>query len=426
MCATCARSAVRTSRYRLSCSVLIGSLLDGRVCRGCGSSSNASSQPVGKAASPKGGKQSPTGAAAGTPKGQHELKADAIVPVPATPPVEKKQLIGRESRNGTESLHGQAVHAAVGGPTGVTCDSNHAHPATVWCRACETNLCDEDDARIHALGGKHEHHLRTVLATGEPRKHTKHEAGGAPPHQPTEPTGKFVIRENPAPSKPSDHPAHPHHHGDDSPAHAQAGSPHHAAASPGSAEKAKYTVAQFHPPPSNNHASSGASSASPAGSAAPHVSSHGASDRVQRSTSGTSLNQITQAQLSALSGPELDALWKRYDKNMDGVLQRAEVKALADDVIHRVIQLVKEDLQRQHPDISAADLHERVEEEKLFRLPGKSEAETAHEMKRRLAKTLDLNQDGKITKTEYVMQWNAFADGVFTEQKTGELGCSIM
>jgi len=96
--------------------------------------------------------------------------------------------------------------------------------------------------------------------------------------------------------------------------------------------------------------------------------------------------------------------------------------------VARLIQLVRDDLLRERPELQhdPARLDALVEKEKLFVLPGKNAKQSQQELARQLAETLDINGDGRVSMQEYLMQWNEFASDVFQLKKDGAIACSIM
>jgi hypothetical protein len=297
-----------------------------------------------------------------------------------------------------------AQSSAAAAAVALPCDSDPSHTATVWCASCESNWCDACDERVHAAT-RCEQHARTTLATGATRKNRHGHA--ADEEEPEQPKTKFVVKSSPvSPRAASDH-----------------SSPHSAQAVSGPPDqRSKFVVGKFAQP-------------APA-AAAPEVEHRPGSDtlasgttvgalRIQH-TDGPALSHITEDHLGRLGAPELEALWYRFDKDRNNVLGRGEVQQLAEEVIERVVQLVKDDLSRQHPNMTPREIDERAEEEKWFVLPGRNRKETVAEMKRRLSEALDLNKDGRITRQEYTLCWNKFAKSVFVLEEKGEIACAIM
>lgn len=119
-------------------------------------------------------------------------------------------------------------------------------------------------------------------------------------------------------------------------------------------------------------------------------------------------------------------LWNVYDRNHSNSLNKSELKSLADDCIDRQMKLLEDDLALKNPHLSPEQLKEKLKEERVFLVEGKSEKESRAYMRQRLLETLDLNHDGKITKQEFLVHWNAFAQEVFQLQEQGAIECSIM
>ena len=306
----------------------------------------------------------------------------------------EKQLIQRLSSEGAAAAGGapsQPAGAPKGGPTAPLCDSNAAHgAAAVWCASCEENLCASCDSNAHpaASSKPQQQHRRTPINGA---------AAGA-----DKPKSKFVVHE--AASTPAQRAAAAQSQGNNG---SSGGSS--SAALPGARQ---FTVGAFSDSPEDGNRPGSADAAKRptlhhTGSVPDMAASAGA--RVKQSSTkvpGGALSALDDDELSRMSRLELDQLWQKYDRDGNGSLGRSELRRLAEDVIARLIQLVRDDLIRCNPDLPPDQLDEKVERERLFVLPGRNMKESQKEMTRMLQATLDVNGDGKVTKIEYFAQWN--------------------
>ena len=146
------------------------------------------------------------------------------------------------------------------------------------------------------------------------------------------------------------------------------------------------------------------------------------------------IKTLELADLQHLSVDNLEHLWRQYDKDKNGTLDRKELKKLAKDCIGRTIAMCEEEIRRQQPRLTEAELKSAVEQELKFVLPGASSASKANskedvqkEMVRRLVRKLDVNGDGDVTKAELLATWNVFAKELFQMKVSeGPVNCSIM
>ena len=144
------------------------------------------------------------------------------------------------------------------------------------------------------------------------------------------------------------------------------------------------------------------------------------------------IKTLELADLQHLSGANLEMLWKQYDKDKNGTLDRSELKKLAKDCINRTIAMCEEEIRRQQPQLTENELKAAVEKELKFVLPGANEANASEKdvrkvMVKKLVRKLDVNGDGDVTKAELLATWNVFAQELFQMKVTeGPVNCSIM
>jgi hypothetical protein len=95
----------------------------------------------------------------------------------------------------------------------------------------------------------------------------------------------------------------------------------------------------------------------------------------------------------------------------NGVLDRKELKLLAQDCIDRTMKMYEDEFRRLNPNLNAAQVQKSLEKEKQFMIPGKNKQESQREIVKRLVRKLDVNGDGKgkqnILKTSF---YNLFCD----------------
>ena len=144
------------------------------------------------------------------------------------------------------------------------------------------------------------------------------------------------------------------------------------------------------------------------------------------------IKTLELSDLQHLSAENLETLWKNYDKDKNGTLDRKEMKKLAKDCIGRTIAMCEEEIRRQQPKLTENELKAAVEKELKFVLPGAAKEngkkeDVQKEMVRRLVKKLDVNGDGDVTKAELLATWNVFAKELFQiKVAEGPVNCSIM
>ena len=144
------------------------------------------------------------------------------------------------------------------------------------------------------------------------------------------------------------------------------------------------------------------------------------------------IKNLELADLQHMSSDNLDVLWKQYDKDKNGTLDRSELKKLAKDCINRTIAMCEEEIRRQQPQLKEEELKAAVEKELKFVLPGANEAGASEKdvrkvMVKKLVRKLDVNGDGDVTKAELLATWNVFAQELFQMKVSeGPVNCSIM
>ena len=144
------------------------------------------------------------------------------------------------------------------------------------------------------------------------------------------------------------------------------------------------------------------------------------------------IKSLELADLQHLSAGNLEVLWKQYDKDKNGTLDRSELKKLAKDCINRTIAMCEEEIRRQQPQLREDELKAAVEKELKFVLPGANDSNASEKdvrkvMVKKLVRKLDVNGDGDVTKAELLATWNVFAQELFQMKVTeGPVNCSVM
>ena len=144
------------------------------------------------------------------------------------------------------------------------------------------------------------------------------------------------------------------------------------------------------------------------------------------------IKTLELADLQHLSADNLEVLWKQYDKDKNGTLDRSELKKLAKDCINRTIAMCEEEIRRQQPQLREDELKAAVEKELKFVLPGANDSNASEKdvrkvMVKKLIRKLDVNGDGDVTKAELLATWNVFAQELFQMKVTeGPVNCTIM
>ena len=144
-----------------------------------------------------------------------------------------------------------------------------------------------------------------------------------------------------------------------------------------------------------------------------------------------------------LARTHITRVWEHYDENYDGVLQPAELRKLAADVVRRLTELTRDQLRGENPTASEKTLDGMLAKELRHVLPGgdggagSSGANTnvsrderaAAAVFAQLSRDLDLDHDGKVTRTEFLFQWRVTAAELMNkprQPKGGELACIIL
>jgi Ca2+-binding EF-hand superfamily protein len=121
-------------------------------------------------------------------------------------------------------------------------------------------------------------------------------------------------------------------------------------------------------------------------------------------------------------------LWSQYDTDGNGHLDKRELRALAGDVVDRILKIFADHIRARNPGMGENAVKKVVEKERVFILPGKTQDESVRELTRMLLKDLDVNKDGVVTKTELLYQWNAFSASLH-KMSTGNnqnMDCTVM
>lgn len=140
------------------------------------------------------------------------------------------------------------------------------------------------------------------------------------------------------------------------------------------------------------------------------------------------LSKFSAEQLKKLSGSELSRLWHFYASDPSDDLSNSDLKRLAAHCIDRILTLFADNIRQQQPRIRPHTLAALVEKEKYYLLPGKKKGdkEAVHNMAKHILSRIDVNKDGSISKTEFVMRWPALAEELFVLRQDGAMGCAIL
>lgn len=265
--------------------------------------------------------------------GDGDQSAAAAVAAATPPPAPKeKQKMKRLTEDQHAAPSSSSPAAVASAPA---CDSDASHDATVWCAQCEQRFCSSCDVAAHQPGPARKHqHQRSTL---------KGSSGGAA-------KSKFVLKSTAAPA---------------------AGSSADASADDDASRM--FQVGKFAHAEGTNGGGGGSThhiDTAPSKDAADMDTSVGL--RLKHAKKGAVLNALGEDELSRMNRYELELLWHKYDKDKNLVLNREELKALAADVIARVLKLIEDDLVKHNPGLTPQQIEEQIEEEKAFVLPGKN------------------------------------------------------
>lgn len=157
------------------------------------------------------------------------------------------------------------------------------------------------------------------------------------------------------------------------------------------------------------------------------ISSHPAQPQRHGNVAGDNyLNSVPIDKLRVLGAEQLNAIWNQYDCDGNGILDRKELKLLANDCIGRTIKMFADEIRQRNPGISEKNLQRAIDKERVFLLPGKNSEDSHREMTKLLIRKLDVNGDGGVTKQELMAQWREFSNEVFAQKNQEALECSIM
>jgi hypothetical protein len=127
-----------------------------------------------------------------------------------------------------------------------------------------------------------------------------------------------------------------------------------------------------------------------------------------------------------IAAKHLIDVWEHYDANGDGILNKNELPALARDTVDRVVAMIKENIKRENPELADKALEEMTKNELPHILPGKDIAECKRMMVEYLNKELDVDHDGVITRTEFMMKWKLTSRQLQTFKVAKAIACNIL
>lgn len=310
----------------------------------------------------------------------------------------------------------------------VVCDADAAHIATIHCAECEENYCGECDNLIHSRKKFQGHTQRRRLVPPSPSSTSATSGQGPrPPSFALPPAGGSAAGNG---SGSTDSPQ-------------QAFKPR--------TFKRTQTIPEEGNTPSSASSSSASSSISSSSSsaAANAVASSQPPARVPSALGRKISNPPATAAQNALTGDkyihsvpvdklktmgaqQLTILFAQYDIDGNGSLDKKELKLLASDCIDRTLKMYEDEIRRTNPNMSENNIKKAVEKEKMFLLPAPADGKTRkkedfhRDMTKYLIKKLDVTGEGVVSKNELMVNWNNFANTLFTIRTDGALDCIIM
>jgi hypothetical protein len=126
----------------------------------------------------------------------------------------------------------------------------------------------------------------------------------------------------------------------------------------------------------------------------------------------------------------VEGVWNHYARDPARTdFGSRDVHLLCNHLVRRLCTLIENNVKRQHPNISAAQLEKFKKKEEMHLLPGghqnKNEADINTNMRKHFLKAVNLSKTGRITKMEFSQNWNSMAEILFKEEQGNNLQCQI-
>lgn len=147
-------------------------------------------------------------------------------------------------------------------------------------------------------------------------------------------------------------------------------------------------------------------------------------------TRTSTIAQSNTSDLRNMSRSDVSELWYEVDINRDGSLDRKEMKELSMLLNDKILMTFKDEIKAGNPTWDEAKIEKTVAKERFYLLPGKNAKDNTPAMVKMMMKKLDVNNDGSVTRTEFLAQWGQFSAEIFKdhndEEEQKDLECSIM
>lgn len=131
---------------------------------------------------------------------------------------------------------------------------------------------------------------------------------------------------------------------------------------------------------------------------------------------------------SLLAETNAPDVFEHYDQDQDGVIGRKdELPVLANDVVEMYVHKYKTQLKKEQPKLKAEQLEKIARKETPTGLNmGKSIEDAKKLMVEYLMKQLDLDKNGEITRSEFLVAWKTTSKNLLTIKISKGLACNIL
>ena len=131
---------------------------------------------------------------------------------------------------------------------------------------------------------------------------------------------------------------------------------------------------------------------------------------------------------SAFAATNIVDVWEHYANPRTDEMGRHEMTELANDLVDRFVSMYRQQLIIERPALDEKAIQKAIQKDVFpHLLPGETVVEAKRTMIDRLFRELDLDSDGKVTKTEFFFSWKNTSKAWLTfKTPKGGLSCVIL